>query len=250
MNVKVLGVIPARYSSTRFPGKPLAIIDGKSMIQRVYEQAKLCPGISHLIVATDDSSIENHVELFGGKVILTSTHHQSGTERCSEVCELLSSKGQDFDVIINIQGDEPFIHPGQIEQVAGCFGTLETTIASLMKKITTAEELHNPNIVKVVADNNGKALYFSRAAIPYLRDREPGQWIDHQSFYKHVGIYGYRTDILMRIVKLPPSVHETAESLEQLRWLDSGFEIKMEETFFESVSVDTPADLLKLTNRH
>jgi len=247
--MKVLGVIPARYSSTRFPGKPLVVIEGKTMIQRVYEQAMACRGLSDVIVATDDRSIEKHVLMIGGKSLMTSVHHTSGTERCSEVYRKLSQNGQDYDVIVNIQGDEPYIHPGQIEQVISCFSTRKTMIASLMKKITSGEELKNPNVVKVLTDIRGKALYFSRAAIPYVRDKGKGTLPEGYSFFKHIGIYGYRPDILMKIVKLPPSRLEIAESLEQLRWLENGYEVILKETTFESLSIDTPADLLKLTNR-
>ena len=219
------------------------------MIQRVYEQASLCRALSEVVVATDDKSIEKHVSIFGGKVRLTSALHKSGTERCSEICETYSQNGMDFDVIVNIQGDEPYIDPGQIEQVISCFSMKETVIASLMKKIHSTDELSNPNVVKVLADANGRALYFSRAAIPYIRDWELSKWLEHFTFYKHIGIYGYRPDALLQIVKLPPSGLETAESLEQLRWLDHGYKIVMKETTVESVSIDTPADLLKLTNR-
>ena len=248
--MKVLGIIPARYSSTRFPGKPLVVIDGKSMIRRVCEQAMSCPGLSEVIVATDDSSIEAHVKEFGGRAIMTSTHHKSGTERCSEVYEKLLQGSTEYDVVVNIQGDEPYIHPGQIEQIISCFDSNEAMIATLMKRIISSGELINPNVVKVLSDINGKAVYFSRAAIPFVRDHDAGSWLDHFNFYKHIGIYGYRPDILMQIVKLPPSPIETAESLEQLRWIDNGYEITLRETGFESLAIDTPADLLKLTNSH
>ncbi|MEI7490152.1 MAG: 3-deoxy-manno-octulosonate cytidylyltransferase [Bacteroidota bacterium] len=248
--MKVLGIIPARYSSSRFPGKPLVVIDGKSMIRRVCEQAMSCKGLSEVIVATDDSSIENHVRGFGGRAVMTSIHHKSGTERCSEVYEKLMLGFAEYDVVINIQGDEPYIHPGQIEQIISSFDSNETMIASLMKRIVSSEELFNPNVVKVLSDINGKALYFSRAAIPFVRDRETDTWLDYSNFYKHIGIYGYRPDVLMRIVKLPPSPIEAAESLEQLRWIDNGYEITLRETGFESLAIDTPADLLKLTNSH
>ncbi|MEI8007347.1 MAG: 3-deoxy-manno-octulosonate cytidylyltransferase [Bacteroidota bacterium] len=247
--MKVLGIIPARYSSTRFPGKPLVVIDGKSMIRRVYEQALSCTSLSEVIVATDDAGIENHVVSFGGKAMMTSSAHRSGTERCSEVCETMRKQGTEYDVIVNIQGDEPYIHPGQIEQVIGCFSTKEALIASLMKKITSAEELHNPNVVKVLAGIHGNALYFSRASVPFVRGAVTAEWLGHHDFFKHIGIYGYRPDVLEEIVKLPPSPLETAESLEQLRWLENGFDIILEETGYESVAIDSPADLLKLTNR-
>jgi 3-deoxy-manno-octulosonate cytidylyltransferase (CMP-KDO synthetase) len=247
--MKVLGVIPARYSSTRFPGKPLAVIDGKSMILRVYEQAISCPGLDEVVVATDDQRIEKHVSAFGGRAMITSGHHKSGTERCSEVCLKFRENRQEFDVIVNIQGDEPYIQPGQITQLISCFDSVETMIASLMKKISSGDELFNPNVVKVLTGAGGRALYFSRAAIPFIRDEEAGTWTEHFSFFKHIGIYGYRSDVLMKIVQLPSSALETAESLEQLRWLENGYEVILKETGFESIAVDTPADLLKLTNR-
>jgi len=225
------------------------MIDGKSMIRRVYEQAVSCSMLNDVVVATDDSSIEKHVTLFGGKALMTSASHRSGTERCSEVCMKLRKEGPAFDVVVNIQGDEPYIDPAQISQVVGCFGRAEVQIASLMKRISREDELSSPNVVKVVTGISGRALYFSRAAVPYVRDAGPGTWLEHQAFYKHIGIYGYRADILMQIVKLPPSGHEIAESLEQLRWLDNGYEVTMAETQYESVAIDTPSDLLKLTNR-
>ena len=219
------------------------------MVQRVYEQASSCQDIDEVIVATDDSNIASHVALFGGKALLTGTYHKSGTERCGEVCQKLQREGIEFDMIVNIQGDEPYIHPEQIGQVVSCFGAEGTMIASLMKKIVSSQELHCPNVVKVVTDAGGRAMYFSRAAIPYVRDADSGQWTEKFTFYKHIGIYGFRPDILLQLVKLPPSAAETAESLEQLRWLDRGFNIQMKETSFESIAVDEPSDLLKFTNR-
>jgi 3-deoxy-manno-octulosonate cytidylyltransferase (CMP-KDO synthetase) len=225
------------------------MIDGKSMISRVYDQAKSCKALSDVIVATDDISIEKHVIMFGGQVMMTSPEHKSGTERCNEVCSRLAQSRKEYDLIVNIQGDEPYIDPRQIEQLTACFVEPGVVLASLMKKILSEKELNDPNVVKVIADKQGKALYFSRAAIPYQRDSKAGDWVSMQSYYRHVGIYGYRPDILRQIVKLPPSGLEISESLEQLRWLENGFEIMMKETDYESVSIDTPADLLKLTNR-
>jgi len=219
------------------------------MIRRVYEQAKECNELSEVIVATDDPRIEKHVSEFGGKVMMTSEHHNSGTERCSEVCLNLRKAGQEFDMIVNIQGDEPYIHPEQITELLGCFNAAGVQIASLMKKIISREELNSPDVVKVVTDTYGRALYFSRATIPFVRGREKEEWLESHSFYKHIGIYGYRPDVLLRIVKLPVSAHEKAESLEQLRWLDNGFEVILKETVHESLAIDVPADLLKLTNR-
>lgn len=246
--MKVLGIIPARYASTRFPGKPLAVIDGKSMIHRVFEQAVSCGELSRVIVATDDESIKKHVEQFGGEPVMTGAHHNSGTERCNEAYDLIRKQDSQYDAIINIQGDEPYIRPEQIFQVISCFKDSEVMIASLMKRITSVNDIQNPNVVKVISDIHGNALYFSRAAIPFVRGRDISEWPDHSSFFRHVGIYGYRPGALADIVNLPLSPLETAESLEQLRWLENGFRIRLKETSFESIAVDTPADLLKLTN--
>jgi 3-deoxy-manno-octulosonate cytidylyltransferase (CMP-KDO synthetase) len=246
--MKALGIIPARYASTRFPGKPLAVIDGKSMIQRVFDQAVSCGALSRVIVATDDESIKKHVEQFGGESVMTGSHHNSGTERCNEAYDLVREQDSQYDAIINIQGDEPYIRPEQIYQVISCFEDSEVMIASLMKRITSVDDLHDPNVVKVISDVHGNALYFSRTAIPYIRGRDISDWPGHFSFFRHIGIYGYRPGALADIVNLPRSPLETAESLEQLRWLENSFRIRMKETSFESISVDTPADLLKLTN--
>ncbi|MEI6455168.1 MAG: 3-deoxy-manno-octulosonate cytidylyltransferase [bacterium] len=247
--MKILGIIPARYESTRFPGKPLVVIDGKTMIRRVYEQSVSCPLLDKVIIATDDTVIENHVTSFGGNVMMTKKQHKSGTERCSEVAAMLERKGEGFDVIINIQGDEPFIDPGQITQVCECFTNPEVRIATLVKRIKTESEVADPNVVKVVFDKDHRALYFSRSAIPYNRGKEHGSWTGASAYYRHVGIYGYRTGVLQEIVRLDPSPLEEAESLEQLRWLGHGIAVHVGETEFESVSIDTPADLLKITNK-
>lgn len=247
--MKILGIIPARYASTRFPGKPLVVINGKSMIQRVYEQAILCDRLLKVVVATDSKAILNHVKLFGGNVMMTSELHRSGTERCLEVVEILNQSGDDYDLVINIQGDEPFIEPGQIGQVADCFTDRRIVLSTLIKKITSPEELANPNVVKVAVDLTGSALFFSRSAIPFIRGRDQKDWISAATCYKHIGIYGYRTSILKQLVALPVTPLETAESLEQLRWLEHGYRIQTKITEFESVSIDTPADLLKITNR-
>jgi 3-deoxy-manno-octulosonate cytidylyltransferase (CMP-KDO synthetase) len=245
--MKILGVIPARYGSSRFPGKPLAIILGKPMIQRVYEQAKKCLLLDDLIVATDDDRIADCIRSFGGHVMMTSETLASGTERCNEVVNKLSADS-DFDVVINIQGDEPFIDPQQIAQLASCFLSEEIIIGTLVKKITSAYDLTNPNVVKVVFDSKYKALYFSRHAIPYQRGVDPKDWLNGTNYYKHIGIYGYRSDILKCITHLPVSPLEKAESLEQLRWLGHGIPIHVKETDYESIAIDTPSDLLKITN--
>jgi 3-deoxy-manno-octulosonate cytidylyltransferase (CMP-KDO synthetase) len=243
-----IGIIPARYQSTRFPGKPLFVIDGKTMIQRVYEQALKSKVLKRVIVATDDTSIENHVKMFGGEVMMTSKKHKSGTDRCNEVIENLKKVEKDFvfDVAINIQGDEPYIDPLQIELLASCFKNREVEIATLLKKIDSEQELFDQNVVKCVPNINKSALYFSRASIPFIRDKEKDKWLESQDFYKHIGIYAYRIDVLQKITKLKKSKLETAESLEQLRWLENGYKINVEFTEIESVSIDTINDILKL----
>jgi 3-deoxy-manno-octulosonate cytidylyltransferase (CMP-KDO synthetase) len=245
-----VGIIPARYASTRFPGKPLAMIDGKSMIQRVYEQSCKANVLSEVWIATDDNRIENHIKSFGGKVMLTSPNHKSGTERCNEVIQRLQTdmSSRLFDVAINIQGDEPFIQPEQIEKVASCFLNPEVEIATLIKKISDKTELFNPNVVKVITANDKKALYFSRQPIPFLRGMSENDWLTHHTYFKHIGIYAYRTETLRKLTMLEPSPLEIAESLEQLRWLENAYHIYTKQTDFESFSVDTPDDLLKLIN--
>jgi 3-deoxy-manno-octulosonate cytidylyltransferase (CMP-KDO synthetase) len=249
--MKVLGVIPARFASTRFPGKPLVSIEGKSMIRRVYEQASKAKILDRLVVATDDSRIFDHVKEFGGEVVMTSPDHQNGSSRCHEVLQILSrtDKSIKFDVVINIQGDEPFINPAQINKVASVFNEASVEIGTLAKKITKKEELFNSNSVKVMFGQQKFAIYFSRQAIPFLRDVPENEWVNRFDFYKHIGIYAYRAKALGNIVKLKPSKLEEAEKLEQLRWLENGYRIAVEITEFEGVSIDTPDDLSKLTNR-
>lgn len=239
--IQITGIIPARFASTRFPGKPLVLIDGKTMIQRVYEQSKKANCLQKVVVATDDERILNHVISFGGEVLMTAGHHQSGTERCAEVAEKITS-----DAYINIQGDEPFIHPEQIDEVALLLQKKEVQLATLIKKITDAEELFNTNKPKVVISNTNKAIYFSRQTIPFLRGIEPTKWINHHNYYKHVGIYGYKRNTLLEIVKLSMSVLEKSEGLEQLRWLENGYDIHTSITELESYSVDTEEDLKSL----
>jgi 3-deoxy-manno-octulosonate cytidylyltransferase (CMP-KDO synthetase) len=242
--MNILGIIPARYASTRFPGKALVDIAGKTMIQRVYEQSKKCVHLSEVIVATDDERIFNHVAGFGGKVIMTSANHQSGTDRCAEVALLHPH----YDVIINIQGDEPFIDPEQIGKLAACFTNSGTQIATLIKKIENKQELFNSNTPKVIINKLSEAVYFSRSPLPHIRGQEPHDWLKHFTYFKHIGIYGYRADVLQEITKLPISPLEKAESLEQLRWIENGYRIKVAETGLETYAVDTPEDLEKLTN--
>ena len=243
--MNIIGIIPSRFASTRFPGKPLVDIGGKSMLQRVYEQAKKSSSLSDVYVATDDERIEAHVKSCGGKVVLTINTHQSGTDRCFEAITNISSSA---DVVINIQGDEPFIHPECIDLVVGCFGSTNVQIATLIKKINTVEDLLSPTIMKVIKNKNDEAIYFSRSAIPHIRGKEQTDWLNHFTFYKHIGIYAYTTKALKEITSLPQSSLELAESLEQLRWLENGFTINVAITDLESVSIDTPEDLIKLKN--
>lgn len=244
--MKIIGIIPARYTSSRFPGKPLADIFGKSMIQRVYEQASKSPKLSSVMVATDDQRIFDHVTGFGGEVVMTSSLHQSGTSRCQEVVVKLNDTST--EVVINIQGDEPFIDPRQIDQLAEMFSDKNIGIATLIKKIQTSDELFNPNVVKAVKGADGRAIYFSRSPIPYIRGADQTEWLEKGIFFKHIGIYAYRAEVLHKIVKLAPSPLEIAESLEQLRWIENGLTIYTSETDFEGFAVDTPEDLAKIIN--
>ncbi|MFP4366710.1 MAG: 3-deoxy-manno-octulosonate cytidylyltransferase [Bacteroidales bacterium] len=246
--MNLLGIIPARFGSTRFPGKPLAEIKGKPMIQRTWEQAK--KAIDDVVIATDDERIEKAVIKFGGKVFMTSSAHQSGTDRCAEVAEIISSGTEKvYDVIINIQGDEPFIHPQQISLLAGCFREEEVKIATLIKKITTPADIFNSNIPKVIFNKLGYALYFSRSPIPYVRGAEKKDWIRAYTYFRHLGMYAYRTGTLKEITQLEPAPLEMAESLEQNRWLENGYSIKLKETMMETISVDTPEDLDKVNRK-
>ena len=242
--MKILGIIPARYGSTRFEGKPLALINGKMMIQRVYEQARKADKLAEVVVATDDERIFNAVVGFGGKAVMTSTNHKSGTDRCREVVDKI---GKGFDAVINIQGDEPYINPLQINQIAELISDKDTPLASLCKPISDYDELVSHNAVKVVFDKDGKALYFSRYTIPFMRNVEDDKiWLSKRTFYKHIGIYAYKTDVLKEVSALPQSGLELAESLEQLRWLENGYTVRMGVTEFESYSVDVPEDIVKI----
>ncbi|MFD2871136.1 3-deoxy-manno-octulosonate cytidylyltransferase [Mucilaginibacter ximonensis] len=238
----ILGIIPARYASSRFPGKPLVDIGGKSMIRRVYEQAKKCNHLAEVIVATDDNRIYKHVVDFGGLAVMTSADHQSGTDRCAEV----AAAHPQYNVVINIQGDEPYIDPEQISKLATCFDSPEVELATLVKRVKDVQELHNPNTPKVVVTKLNEAAYFSRSAIPHIRGEEGQNWLEFYPYFKHIGIYGYRADVLQQITKLPISSLEKAEALEQLRWIENGYRIKVAETDLETYAVDTPEDLLKL----
>ena len=236
--MKFIGLIPARYASTRFPGKPLALLGGKPVIQRVYEQ--VASVLDDACVATDDERIFDCVKNFGGKVVMTRTDHKSGTDRIEEAIEKI---GGDYDVIVNIQGDEPFIQKSQIETVCRCFDDEKTQIATLGKPFTDMDAVANPNSPKIVIDNNSFAMYFSRSIIPFVRGKEQAEWLQHYPFLKHLGIYAYRRDVLRQITQLPQSSLEIAESLEQLRWLQNGFKRKVGLTDVETVGIDTPDDL-------
>jgi len=237
-----LGIIPARYASTRFPGKPLIDIAGKSMIQRVYEQACSSASLSKVVIATDDERIITEVKRFDGEYALTRSDHQSGTDRCAEVAQGYP----EFDVIINIQGDEPYIDPVQIDLLSSCFIDPAVKLATLVKKISDKEELFNQNIPKVVLNSLQQAIYFSRHTIPFIRNADQENWLDVHQFYKHIGIYGYTRETLLQITLLKPSSLELAESLEQLRWIENGYQIQTRITDMESIAVDTPQDLEKI----
>lgn len=240
----IAGIIPARYASTRFPGKPLALIGDKSVIRRVYEQAS--EALDHVFVATDDLRIFEAVRDFGGEAVMTSPSHRSGTDRCAEAMEILSGeRGLSFDIIVNIQGDEPFIRPGQIKMLSSLFSDSEVLIATLIRECSPGEDIFNPNHPKVVTDLKGNAIYFSRAAIPYLRDHSPTEWAARHRYFKHLGIYAFRSEVLRTLTELPPGYLETAESLEQNRWIENGFRIRTALTDWQSIGIDTPEDLEK-----
>jgi 3-deoxy-manno-octulosonate cytidylyltransferase (CMP-KDO synthetase) len=240
--MKILGVIPARYASSRFPGKPLAEISGKPMIQWVYERTSLV--FDDVYVATDDERIQKAVETFGGRVVMTSTEHQSGTDRIAEALETIERKTNiKFDIVINIQGDEPFIQPEQLRKIASCFIDPTVQISTLVKQFSKDEDIFNPNSPKVIVNSKNEAIYFSRSAIPFVRGKDKTEWQDKHPFYKHIGLYAYRTKVLREITKLVQSPLEIAESLEQLRWIENGYKIKVEKTEMETLAVDTPEDL-------
>jgi len=245
---RIIGIIPARYGSSRFPGKPLVDIFGMPMIERVYK--RVAEALPEICVATDDIRIMDTVKGFGGKGIMTSGDHQTGTDRCFEALNKIQKvNGVTYDIVINVQGDEPFINPGQLGMIINCFQDEETEIATLIKEIDDTEDIFNPNTVKTVVDKNGFALYFSRSPIPYLRNQEQNMWLAHHTFYKHLGIYAYKADILGEITKLEVSLLERAESLEQNRWIENGYKINTAVTAHESVSIDTEEDLKKLTEQ-
>lgn len=245
--MRILGIIPARHASTRLPGKPLLDISGKSMVRRVVEQARRCAKLAGVVVATDDPRIAQHVSAFGGVAVLTSADHPSGTDRCWEALEALGASG--YDAVVNIQGDEPFIAPEQIDEVCACIAQPGVSIATLAQAVTDDRDLDDPGEVLITVDAGMNALYFSRAAIPFLRNPVPGPRHLQFRFLKHVGLYAYTTDALRRIVQLLPSSLERAESLEQLRWIENGIPVRVGLTEFPSFCVDTPADLERARKR-
>lgn len=238
--MKILGIIPARFASSRFPGKPLADLLGKSMVERVYDQCKKASRLTTVVVATDHQKIVEHVKGFGGLASLTSADHPSGTDRCYET---LTQQNETFDFVVNVQGDEPFIDPGQIDLLCGSLDK-QTELATLIQKITTVEQLLAPTEAKVVLNNRREAMYFSRSPIPFVQKVPQHEWLNQGTFYRHMGLYAYRSDILKAITQLPVSPMEKAESLEQLRWIENGYRIKTVETDAEDgMCVDTPEDL-------
>ena len=239
--LRFIGIIPARYGSTRFPGKPLALLGGKTMIERVYSQVR--QALDRVLVATDDHRIREAVEAFGGQVVMTSPDHRSGTDRCREAYD---KAGGGADVVINIQGDEPFIQPEQLRAVMACFDKSDTDIATLVRPFDASrpyDELENPNTAKVVLDTQMRARYFSRSVIPYVRGVERQEWPASVQYYTHIGLYAYRAEVLQRITRLPQSPLELAESLEQLRWLENGYVIQTSVSQAQTIGIDTPADL-------
>lgn len=237
--MKILGIIPARYQSSRFPGKPLIDLKGKSMIQRVYEQCQKAALLAEVVVATDDQRIYDHVASFGGKVTMTSSEHPSGTDRCGEVAK----DYPDFDVFVNIQGDEPLIEPRQIDQLCQLFENKDVQIGTLAKKIDDPKILSNPNRIKIALGNNNRALYFSRSPIPYMQGVEMENWLRSNDYYRHIGIYAYRSQVLAEIIDLTPTDLEKQESLEQLRWLFYGYHIQVGFSEYETPNIDTPEDV-------
>ena len=241
--MKYIGIIPARYASTRFPGKPLALLGGKTVIQRVYEQ--VVGVLDDAYVATDDKRIEDAVKAFGGKVVMTSVNHRSGTDRCYEA---YGKVGDGYDVVVNVQGDEPFIQPSQLNVIRSCFDDPSTQIATLVKPFTVADgvtALENVNTPKVVVDANWNALFFSRSIIPFQRNKNKEEWLSGHTYYKHIGLYAYRASVLKEITSLPQSPLEIAESLEQLRWLENGYKIKVGISEVKTIGIDTRQDLVR-----
>ncbi len=244
--MKVIGIIPARYDSTRFPGKPLVDIAGMTMIQRVYNQVKHAASLSEVVVATDDQRIFDHVKSFAGNVVMTKKEPQSGTDRCAEVINNISG----FDIAINIQGDEPFIDPQQIDLLVSCFQRPEVEIATLVRPIQELSDLENVNKPKVVLNQKSEALYFSRQAIPYMRGADIKEWLSKETYYNHIGIYGFKVETLKELARLPISKLETTESLEQLRWLDNGYRIQTAVSTHINDAIDSPEDLQDILKKY
>jgi 3-deoxy-manno-octulosonate cytidylyltransferase (CMP-KDO synthetase) len=242
--MKVLGIIPSRYGSSRFPGKPLIDLKGKSMIQRVYEQTKKCEAFTTVVVATDDERIYEHVTAFGGEVMMTSDLHQSGTERCGEVIE----KWTNFDLVVNIQGDEPLIRPEQLSDLIAVFEDESVEIATLVKAMHNEADIRNPNRIKVVLDDLKNGIYFSRSPIPHIANTPHEEWLNKTTFWKHIGIYAWRTGVLKTVLTFEPCALERLESLEQLRWLFNGYKIRTVETFIETPNIDVPEDVDAVLN--
>lgn len=239
----IVGIIPARYASTRFPGKPLINIEGKTMLQRVYEQAAQSRSLAKVAVATDDERIFTHVKSFGGEVVMTAADHPSGTDRCMDALQQLEG---DFNYVINIQGDEPFIEPEQIDELAAVLKDGATELATQMIAVDSYEMLFDKGEVKIVLNTDHEAMYFSRMVIPFIKGVDEKEWHLHHQYYRHVGMYAYRKDILEKITRLPVSSMEKAESLEQLRWIEHGYKIKCVITKYESHCIDTPEDVEKV----
>lgn len=246
--MKFLAIIPSRFASTRFPGKPLVEIDGKPMIQLVYERTSKY--FEQCYVATDDARIEEAVKSFGGRVVMTSTSHRSGTDRCAEALATVEREsGTSFEVVVNVQGDEPFICEEHLIKIKSLFDSDDSQIGTLVKAFSDDEDIFNPNLPKVVVSADEYAMYFSRSVIPYLRSEDKQEWQNKHKYLKHIGLYAYRAEILRKITELPASTLEIAESLEQLRWLENGYKIKVAETQSETIAIDTPEDLEKLLSR-
>lgn len=246
--MKFLAIIPSRYASTRFPGKPLVQINGKSMIELVYERTSKY--FEHCYVATDDPRIEQAVQVFGGRVVMTSTEHRSGTDRCAEALSKIEEMcGMSFDVVVNVQGDEPFICEEHLVKIKGLFNSIDCQIGTLVKRFSEDEDIFNSNLPKVVISADGHALYFSRSVIPFVRSADKAEWQSVNNYFKHIGLYAYRCDVLRQITALPAGTLELAESLEQLRWLENGYRIKVAETQSETIAIDTPEDLDKLLSK-
>ncbi|GJM29928.1 MAG: 3-deoxy-manno-octulosonate cytidylyltransferase [Cyclobacteriaceae bacterium] len=245
--MNVIGIIPVRFKSTRFPGKPMVDINGKSMVQRVYEQASKASGLDKVLIATDEDLIYRHIQEFGGNVCMTRTDHPSGTDRCKEALE---QEAQEYNFVVNIQGDEPFIDPRQIDELINGLDS-DVQIATQAKVIEQSNQIFDPNCVKVIIDPSGNAIYFSRTAVPHLRNHPQHLWTRHFKYHQHIGIYAYRSDILQQITHLPVSPLEQAEGLEQLRWIENSYNIRVMITTYQAHGIDTPEDLEKVlaTNR-